>query len=224
MRILVIEDSAPTRVLLEHALASSGHSVSTAARVSTGRTLALEQPFDVLVIDVMLPDGNGVDLCRDLRAEGIATPILFLTARGEVDERIEGLDAGADDYLRKPFAVAELKARLRALGRRHGQAAPTVIQWPGVRIDFAARRLERGGEPVPLTAREWTVLETLAARRGRVVSRDDLLETAWGEVSSAASESLAVIMSRLRRKLHQEGLRDSIRTVRGEGFVFEAPR
>src|SRR5262249_51253269 len=147
------------------------------------------------------PDGDGLDLCRELRASGIPTPILCLTARADVSERVRGLDAGADDYMRKPFALAELQARLRALARRGGHAPPQRIDAPPLAIDFGARRLLRAGREVPLTAREWAVLEVLATRSGRLVTRDELLDGAWHEVSEAASESLDVILSRLRRKL-----------------------
>jgi len=196
--------------------------VTVASRASTGLRLATHDEFEVLVIDVMLPDGSGLDLCRAVREAGVRTPILFLTARGEVQDRIAGLDAGADDYLRKPFALAELHARIRALGRRHGVAAPALVERGDVRIDFAARRLVRGGAMVPLTAREWAVLDVLAARAGRVVPRQEVLDAAWPERGPAASESLDVIISRLRRKLGRPGDAEWIRTVRGEGYVFEA--
>ncbi len=221
MRILVIEDSPPTRDLLRRSLEDNGHTVTFAARMSTGMRQATSAPFDVLVIDVMLPDGSGLELCRELRRSGLSTPVLFLTAKGDVDDRIAGLDAGADDYLRKPFALAELHARVRALGRRQGMAPPARVEREGVLIDFAARRLEREGVNVPLTAREWTVLEVLANRAGRVVARQEVLDAAWPDPGPAASDSLDVIVSRLRRKLEKAGERDWIRTVRGEGFVFE---
>jgi DNA-binding response OmpR family regulator len=221
MRILIIEDSPPTRDLLRRSLEDGGHSVSLASRVSTGLRLATSSPYEVLVIDVMLPDGSGIELCRTLRHQGVHTPILFLTAKGEVDDRIAGLDAGADDYLRKPFALAELHARIRALGRRQGLAAPAHIERGSIRIDFAARRLECAGETVPLTGREWAVLEVLVARAGRVVPRQELLESAWPNPHPAASDSLDVIVSRLRRKLGHSGEGEWIRTVRGEGYVFE---
>jgi DNA-binding response OmpR family regulator len=221
MRILVVEDSPPTRDLLRRSLESGGHTVTLASRVSTGLRCATTSSFELLVIDVMLPDGSGLDLCRSLRRQGVHSPILFLTAKGEVSDRIAGLDAGADDYLRKPFALAELHARIRALGRRQGIAAPARIERGSVRIDFAARRLERDGDVVPLTAREWAVLEVLAARTGRVVPREEVLEAAWHDANPAASDSLDVIVSRLRRKLGPPGQDEWIRTVRGEGYVFE---
>ncbi len=221
MRILVVEDSAPTRDLLQRSLEGAGHTVTLASRSSSGYKAAMRGDFEVLVIDIMLPDGNGLELCRRLRQDGVTAPILFLSARGEVSDRIAGLDAGADDYLRKPFALAELHARVRALGRRTGTAAPAHLTRGGVRIDFSARQLVRDGDTIPLTAREWAVLEVLAARAGRVVPRADVLDAAWPDARSDASESLDVIVSRLRRKLGAAGGMEWIRTVRGEGYVFE---
>ncbi len=223
MKILVVEDSPPTRELLKHSLTEAGHLVELAARASTARAMAQSGEFDVLVVDVMLPDESGIELCQDLRSAGFSTPILFLTAKGDVEDRIAGLDAGGDDYLKKPFALAELHARVRALGRRPGLAAARRIERPGVVIDFTARRLERDGASVPLTSREWAVLEILAARPGRVVTRREVLELAWPEPGASASDSLDVIVSRLRRKLSGSGTAGWIRTVRGEGYVFEAP-
>jgi len=221
VRVLVVEDSAPTRDLLVRSLTDVGMTVVTAARMSTGLRTATTAEFDVIVLDLMLPDGDGLDLCRELRATGVPTPILCLTARADVTDRVRGLDAGADDYLRKPFALAELQARIRALARRRGQSPPAQVEAGPVRIDFSARRLLRGGQEVPLTAREWAVLEILVSRAGRVVSRGDLLERAWNESTPSASDSLDVIMSRLRRKLGRPGEGGSIRTARGEGYVFE---
>lgn len=224
MRILIVEDNGPTRDLLIRALEDDGATVITAARLSTGLRQATEAEFDVIVLDLMLPDGDGLDLCRRIRAEGIATPVLCLTARAEVADRVEGLDAGADDYLRKPFALAELRARIRALGRRSGQAPPARLTAGSVRIDFTARRLERQGREVPLTAREWAVLAALAAKSGRVVSRINLLEDVWHDTTPSSSESLDVILSRLRRKLGSIEDGCAIRTIRGAGFVFETTR
>ena len=221
MRVLIVEDSAPTRDLLSRSLGDAGMTVVSVARLATGLRQAEAAEFDVIVLDLMLPDGDGLDLCRELRSRGIPTPILCLTARADVSDRVRGLDAGADDYLRKPFALAELQARIRALARRRGQAPPTRVAAGSVHIDFAGRQLRRGGQDVPLTAREWAVLEMLASKAGRVVSRADLLEGAWQSTDRGSAESLDVILSRLRRKLGpgEEGC--SIRTVRGEGVVFE---
>jgi DNA-binding response OmpR family regulator len=222
MRILVVEDSTPTRELLARSLETAGFEVTYASRMATGRRYAEENSYDIIVLDIMLPDGSGLDLCRELRSHGVLTPILFLTARGEVEDRIVGLDAGGDDYLRKPFALAELQARLRALGRRHGLTPASRLEFAGTVIDFTARRLTMEGAEVPLTSREWGVLELLASRRGRVVSRDELLEALWGEQTAEASASLDVIMSRLRRKLGDVPERCRVSTVRGEGYRLEA--
>lgn len=221
---MIVEDSGPTRDLLVRALEAEGATVTASARFSSGLRHATTAEFDVIVLDRMLPDGEGLELCRRIRAEGVSTPILFLTARGEVADRIAGLDAGADDYLRKPFALAELRARIRALGRRVGQAAPKLLEAGRVRIDFSSRRFEREGRELPLTAREWAVLEALVSRSGRVVGRRDLLEQIWHDSGRSSSESLDVILSRLRRKLGRPDDGCAIRTVRGEGFVFETRR
>ncbi len=224
MRVLLVEDSAPTRELLVRSLGDLGIEVTTASRVATGLRTGTTEEFDVVILDLMLPDGDGLDLCRELRSAGITTPILCLTARADVAERVQGLNAGADDYMKKPFALAELHARIRALARRHGHAPPARLTCGALQIEFAARRLSRAGDDVPLTAREWTVLELLVARTGRLVTRSDLLELAWGAATPAASASLDVIMARLRRKLSEPSGACPVRTVRGEGFVFdEAP-
>jgi DNA-binding response OmpR family regulator len=221
MRVLLVEDSAPTRDLLERSLGEAGIELVTAARLSTGLRCALTEEFDVIVLDLMLPDGSGLDLCREVRAQGVTTPILCLTARGEVADRVEGLNAGADDYLRKPFALAELHARLRALARRRGQAPPARLELRALFIDFDARRLVRGEHEIALTSREWAVLETLVSKAGRVVSRGDLLDSVWHDTSRSSSDSLDVILSRLRHKLGGPESGCAIRTLRGEGFVFE---
>ena len=224
MKILVVEDNAATRELLERSLGEAGHSVVVAADLATASPLAMKGAFDLAIVDVTLPDGSGLDLCRAVRGERRHLPILFLTARGEVEDRIAGLDAGGDDYLRKPFALAELRARIRALGRRGGPMPPSCITSGSTSIELGARRLTRDGSEVLLTAREWAVLEVLAANAGQVVSRADVLASAWPRPGAGASESLDVIVSRLRRKLGDAGdLSPRIRTVRGKGFAFEVP-
>jgi len=221
MKVLVVEDSPPTRDLLTRSLRGAGIDVVCAARVNTGLEKATEADFDVIVLDLMLPDGDGLDLCREVRALGINTPILCLTARGEVADRVAGLDSGADDYLKKPFALAELHARLRALARRRGAASPGILEGGSIRIDFGARRLSRGGDPVPLTDREWRILELLSSRQNLVVERAEILAAVWHDDSPSAAESLDVILSRLRRKLGGAEAAFVIRTIRGAGVVFE---
>jgi len=220
MHLLVVEDSAAARDLLRRSLKETGHTLALASNVAEAQALVETSAFDLAVIDVMLPDGSGIDLCRELRARGLSFPILFLTARGDVSDRIEGLDAGGDDYLRKPFALAELRARIRALGRRAGDSRTRTLQQGETTIDFGARRMHISGAEVTLTAREWAVLDALAAHAGRLVTRADVIAAAWPRPGPGASESLDVIVLRLRRKL-QRGAGPRIRTVRGQGFVFE---
>lgn len=215
MRVLVVDDELELRSVVARALTQDGHAVSTAADLMEARDAVCAET-DLLVLDLTLPDGFGLSLCRQLRAERSAIPILVLTAHGEVARRVEALDAGADDFLAKPFAIAELRARVRALGRR-GPLQRGLIHTQGeVRIDFAARQAEKRGAEVPVTAREWAILEVLARRAGRLVPRDQLLESVWGEATESASGSLEVLIARLRRKLGNE----VIRTVRGEGYAL----
>ena len=223
MNILVVEDSPETRDLLRRSLEDGGDAVTLAVDVADARRHLEAASFDLAIVDVMLPDGSGIEFCRELRGRGEALPILFLTARGEVADRISGLDAGGDDYLRKPFAVAELRARVRALGRRGRRTAPATLRYPGVTLDLAGRRLSLNGVDVVLTAREWAVLDVLAQRLGEVVTRNDVLVGAWSRPGPGAGESLDVIVSRLRRKLGDSG-GAVIRTVRGQGLVLEVPR
>lgn len=218
MRVLVVEDHAETRELVTRAIARDGHVVAGAGSAEEARRAVAAGSWDVLVVDLGLPDGDGLMLCRGLRAEGHDAPVLVLTAQGAVACRVECLDAGADDFLPKPFALAELRARVRALGRR-GPLPRGLVRTVGeVRLDVTARRATRGGAAIPLTAREWAVIELLVARGGAVVSREEILEAAWGEASEHASASLDVIIARTRRKLGAE----VIRTVRGEGYAVDA--
>ena len=220
MRLLVVDDDAELRDLLARALERDGHVVTAVATVEAARDVLSEGTVDVAVLDLALPDGSGIELCRELRAARSAVPVLMLTAHSEVDQRVRALDAGADDFLGKPFAVAELRARVRALGRRRGARAalPSLVR-AELSLDFAARRACTAGTPVELTAREWVILEALAARAGRVVARADLLDEGWGEATQATAASLEVLIGRIRRKLGDE----VIRTVRGAGYSLGEP-
>ena len=223
MKVLVVDDHAETRQLLVRTLAGEGHCVLAAGDCSGAAAAIGGDEFDVIILDVMLPDGSGVDLARRLREDEVATPILLLTARGGVRDRVTGLDAGADDYLAKPFAVSELRARLRALVRRGPALRAASVKSGSMTVDLARRRVTvhagRNIGPVLLTAREYAIVELLALRRGAVVGRDDLLESVWGEVSDSANASLEVLMTRIRRKLGSAAR--SISTVRGMGYVLE---
>jgi two-component system, OmpR family, response regulator len=220
VRLLVVDDHAPTRALIRRRLEGEGHVVQEAGTCAqASEQLSDKRPPDVLVLDVMLPDGSGVDLCRDLRARGFSTPILLLTARGDVRDRVTGLDAGADDYLAKPFAVAELLSRVRALGRRGPALREARLQAGAVIIDLERRRVWKDGEPVALTARELAIVEVLALRRGAVMKRDELVEAVWGEATESSRASFEVLITRVRRKLG--GAAAPLRTIRNVGYLLE---
>jgi DNA-binding response OmpR family regulator len=178
----------------------------------------------LVILDVWLPDANGIELCREWRENGVRTPILMLTARTDVASRVAGLDAGADDYLGKPFALAELRARMRALLRRQPQATgERVLRRSNLFVDFQRRQAWVAGVEVPLTRRELDLLERLARGRGHAVARDDLLEDVWGHATDEAAASLEVILARLRRKLEHDGKGSLIRTLRGYGYALASP-
>ena len=217
MRVLVVDDDPDVRSVLERALERDGHVVACATDLSSARAALAAHETDVIVLDLGLPDGSGVELCRTLRAERETIPVLVVTARSEVTRRVEALDAGADDFLAKPFAVAELRARVRALGRR--RALPLVAcRWAGgpVVLDLGARRATRDGCAVVLTPREWAILDALVTREGRVVQRAMLLEEVWGDRDDTHRASLEVLVARIRRKLGEE----VVRTIRGEGYAM----
>jgi len=213
MRVLVVDDEADVRSLVARALRADGHAVATAADLESARQRVAGNT-DLIVLDLRLPDGCGLSLCRELRASGATTPILLLSAFSHVALRVEGLDAGADDFLAKPFAIAELRARVRALGRRGPLPRGLIYTRKDLVLDFAGRQATRSGRRAAVTSKEWAILEILARRAGRVVSRQDLLDGVWGDASETTSSSLEVLISRLRRKLGP----DLIRTLRGEGY------
>ena len=217
MRLLVVDDSAELLDLLVWSFAGEGHEVRTATNLAEARRVLADFVPEVIVLDVELPDGSGVELCRELRERKEHCPVLLLTAHSAVHQRVAGLDAGADDFLAKPFAVAELRARVRALGRRGPMERPTALTLAGVELELGARRAFVDGREVPVTGREWALLEFLLSRRGRVVAREAILEVVWGDANQGASASLDVIMGRIRRKLGPR----LIRTVRGEGYVID---
>ena len=216
MYVLVVDDNAELLELVVTSLERDGHRVA-AVRSAAAATARLEvETFDVIVLDIALPDGSGFDLCREARENGLASPILILTAHAAVDQRVKGLDAGADDFLAKPFAVAELRARVRALGRRTGVHAARTWSHGDVEIDFPKRRATVLGREVPLTAKEWGILDVLASARGRVVPRARILDEVWSEGDASAAASLDVLMTRIRKKLGS----DAVRTLRGEGYAL----
>ena len=216
MRVLVVDDDRELAELVAKSLSRDGQAVTCAHDLAEARAALIDE-FEVVVLDLGLPDGSGLELCRELRSAGRDTPILLLTARSSVGHRVDGLDAGADDYVGKPFALAELRARVRALGRRRNSTPAALVEKDDVTLDLSRRRAHRDGVEVELTAREWSILEALAARRGRVVERGVILEEVWGEASESGAASLEVLVGRIRRKLGRELLR----TARGRGYALE---
>ena len=221
VRILLVEDARETRGLIAKALSEDGCLVTAVGSGEAASAALRETEFQLVILDLGLPDGDGITRCRRWREGGLRLPILILTARAEVASRVAGLDAGADDYLYKPFALAELRARLRALLRRGAGAEEEPIYRHGtLRVDFARRLVHRGSVEVPITRREMEVLDRLARAGGRAVSREDLLDEIWGLASEHAAQSLEVIIGRLRRKLDAPGSEQLIRTIRGHGYAL----
>jgi two-component system OmpR family response regulator len=218
MRVLVVEDDVKMAALIRRGLVEDGHAADVAGRGEDALWMAEAHPYDVIVLDVMLPRLNGFDTCRQLRAAGVWTPVLMLTARDAVDDRVSGLDAGADDYLTKPFSFAELLARLRALARRGGVERPTVVQVGTLRLDPAARRAYRGDTELQLSPKEFALLETFMRRPGQVLTRFQLLEHAWDFAYENRSNIVDVYVRYLREKIDRPFGTDSIETVRGAGY------
>jgi DNA-binding response OmpR family regulator len=223
MRILVVEDNTRVSEVIARALRAEGHHVSLADSRATGAGALARASFELAIIDIGLPDGSGLDLCREARADGIDLPILVLTARTGIDDRVAGLDAGADDYLGKPFATAELAARVRALGRRGPRWAEGTREFGRVFIDRERRTVTIDGSPLAFTPRELDIVTLLAWRDGRVVPKNELLETVWGSTGDRVAASLDVLLARIRRKLAPLGV-EAIRTVRQVGYAWALER
>lgn len=217
-RVLIVDD-IPTNVkLLEAQLSAEYFDVVTASNGAQALEICRRAECDIVLLDVMMPDMDGFEVCRRIKSNPNThfIPVVLVTALDQPSDRLRGLEAGADDFLAKPFAVAELRARVRALGRRGPLTRPAVVRLGDVELDVAARRAVRDGRDVPITAREWAVLEMLASRAGRLASRAAILDAVWGDDSDAASASLDVIVGRIRRKLGAS----VVRTVRGEGYAL----
>jgi DNA-binding response OmpR family regulator len=223
MRVLLIEDDHKAARLLTKGLQEEGFVVDVAATGEDGEVQATVNDYDVILLDWLLPGKDGVAVCRDLRAQQVSTPILMLTARDALADRISGLTVGADDYLTKPFAFTELLARIRALLRRSRFAQPTVIRVADLTIDPAARRVTRGGAVVALTAREYAILETLARSEGQIVSRTRLVERVWDEASDVLDNLVDAHVSHLRKKIDRGNGVALIHTVRGFGYRLGLP-
>jgi len=223
MRLLIAEDDAKLAAALARGLRGEGYAVDVAADGDEALFQSRVYDYDAVVLDVMLPGRDGISVCRTLREEKRWSPVLMLTARDGVDDRIRGLDVGADDYLVKPFDFGELVARLRALLRRGAPERPAVIGAGDLCVDPAARTVTRAGRLVGLTSREFAVLEFLARRAGDVVSRSELLDHVWDQNYEGSGNVVDVYVGYLRRKLEDPFGRPLIRTVRGSGYTIDLP-
>lgn len=223
--MLVIDDDARARAFIAAGLREQGHGVDEAGTGPDGLDLALAGPYDAAVVDRMLPGLSGIELVRTMRASGVTTPVLMLTALGAVDERVEGLNAGADDYLVKPFAFSELSARLQALVRRPPLSArPQRRRVADLEIDLAAHRVTRAGKVIELTPQEFRLLDRLAQNAGHTVTRAMLQETLWGFQMEPRPNLIDAHISRLRAKIDRGFDAELIRTVRGVGYALDASR
>ena len=217
MRVLIVEDEPDLLDALARGLREDGYAIDTAADASDGLFKASSTPYDVVVLDVLLPQGNGLEILRQLRRSGNKVPVLMLTARDSLQDRVRGLDAGADDYVVKPFELDELLARLRALIRRNAGLASAEIRLGNLIIDTARKTVSRDGKNVLLTAREYALVELLAFHRGKLVSRAMLYEHLFAEDDDNLSNLVEVYVHNLRKKLG----RDLIETRRGQGYIMD---
>ena len=222
-RILIIEDEPDIADLIKRGLVLKGFEVAVASTGNQGLEMAETGYPDLVVLDLMLPDADGIDICRELKAGGDAG-IVILTARTVVGERVRGLEAGADDYLPKPFAFEELLARIRAVLRRRSPQAEGIIRMGDLEIDIEKRRVRRGNRTVELTTREFELLKLLAQHAGRPLSREFIIQRVWGYESEGETDPVKVYVNFLRRKLNAQGEKDLIHAVRGFGYSLEEKR
>jgi DNA-binding response OmpR family regulator len=222
LRILLVEDEPSAARMLAKGLREHTYAVDVAADGDRALYQSGINDYDLIILDVMLPRMSGFDVCRELRAAGSAVPVLMLTARDAIDDRVEGLDTGADDYLTKPFDFRELLAHVRALLRRGQALQPDVIQFDDLEIDTRTRAVKRGGRGVYLTAKEYALLEYLARRAGAVVSRAEIAEHVWDENFDPFSNLIEVYVQRLRRKIDDGASMKLLHTRRGEGYALAA--
>ncbi len=222
MRMLVVEDNAKLAAALRRGLEGEGYAVDCAADGRTAETLVRRhaRAYDLVVLDVMLPERDGFAVCRNIRAAGITVPVLALTARDSVADRVQGLDAGADDYLVKPFAFQELKARIRALLRRPRESRPDVLCLADIALDRTARRVRGRAGEIALTRKEFSVLEMMMRHSGQVLSREQLVSHLWGFDDDPGSNAVDVHVKNLRKKLIEAGHAEVIETIRGVGYRF----
>jgi two-component system copper resistance phosphate regulon response regulator CusR len=222
LRILLVEDEPAAAKMLSQGLKEQSYAVDIATDGEEAEFKVSINPYDLVILDVVLPKKDGVRVCQEMRAAGAKTPVLMLTARDAVDDRIRGLDAGADDYLTKPFEYGELLARVRALLRRGPAPHVEVINVADLRIEVRARRVTRASKRIDLTAKEYAFLEFLARRAGELVNREEISEHVWDEAYDPCSNLIEVYMRRLRRKLDDGFKLKLLRTRRGEGYMLSA--
>jgi two-component system, OmpR family, response regulator len=218
MRVLVVEDDTRMSRLLKRGLEEEGHAVDLAGDGPEGLWLATENPYAAIVLDVMLPGFDGFDLCRKLRAAGVWVPVLMLTARDAVNDRVRGLDAGADDYLVKPFSLLELAARLRALVRRDDRARPVLLAEGDLKLDPASKRAWRGSTELQLSPKEFSLLELFLRHPGTVLTRSQILDAAWDFAYDGTSNVVDQYVTYLRKKIDVPFGRHDLETVRGMGY------
>jgi len=223
MRLLLVEDNLRLHASLRQSLEEDGYAVDSAYDGEEGEAYALSAPYDLIVLDIMLPKKNGFLVCQDLRNQRVRTPILMLTARDTVEDRVEGLDSGADDYLIKPFSIQELRARLRALLRREKPVKTGTLQVADLILDPATYRVERRGNPVDLTSREFAMLEYLMRNANRLATREMIEAHIWNYDFVAGSNVIDVYIRRLRRKIDDPFDIKLIETVRGAGYRLAGP-
>jgi two-component system copper resistance phosphate regulon response regulator CusR len=221
MRVLVVEDEADVARFIRKGLVEQAYAVDVAGDGEDALYMARINSYDAAILDLLIPVRDGLEVCRTLRAGGSTLPILFLTARGSVDAKIAGLDAGADDYLAKPFEFGELLARLRALLRRPSVRVTPVITAGALKIETRSHRVSIEGHPLTLTTREYAVLEHLARDAGRVITRDEIAEHVWNEEFDPFSNVIEVYINRLRRHIEKVTATKYIHTVRGSGYMLQ---
>jgi len=223
MAILLIEDDPAVQELVTTLLSTAGFAVDVASDGTTGHKLCASEKYEVIILDLGLPDMNGLDLLRQLRSEGVTTHVLILTAKDDPEDRVIGLDTGADDYLSKPCVLPELEARVRALLRRKYTAKNPIVTVGDLQINSATRSASRGGKHSPLTPREYALLEFLARKSGQLVTRAEIWENLYAMDSSTTSNVVDVYIGYLRKKLESPGQPPLIQTRRGSGFILAAP-
>jgi DNA-binding response OmpR family regulator len=223
MRVLIVEDDRKTASFVRKALQAEGFAVDVQEHGDAVLPALATGSFEVVVLDIMLPGRDGLSIVRQMRERSLGTPVLLLSARGEVGERVEGLNAGADDYLAKPFALAELVARVRALGRRAGEAAAVVLRLADLSLDTVSRTARRGSRTIELTPREYRLLEFLLRSAGRICGRMEIVESVWDYDFDPGTNLVDVYVKRLREKVDADHEPRLLHTVRGVGYVMKLP-